>query len=271
MVRQMTCEEAHELITALVDNELSDDERSSIKDHFRGCRNCAFAYERERALKREVRLAAASFRAPAHLREKILLGRRILPERAESRRWWKDLWPATGTFLRPAFALTLLVLLILPVLYLMQPAEPIPIAALETHKKIVDGSISFVQSRDQEGIRERLSRLVEGQFRPMEHHFSVANFKAAGWLVHEVRGPKVLVVIYEKNGALLSCHTFLGTEEGGVPTNAAVFFDPGKGINLYAFSSGRINGVMQREGEATCVLVSEMPMADILALARSKD
>lgn len=266
----MTCEEAQELITALVDNELLAAERSSIEDHFRVCRNCAFAYEQELALKREVRLAAPSLRAPAYLRERILSDWRAFPERAEWRRGWRDLWPATGTFLRPALALALLVLLILPILYLMRPAEPIPLAALETHKKIVEGSVSFVKSKDQEGMRERLSRFVEGQFRPMEHHLSVANFKAAGWLVKEVRGRTVLVAIYEKNGALLSCHTFFGTEEAGIPTNAAVFFDPGKGIILYAFSSGRINGVMQREGEATCVLVSEMPMKDLLALARSK-
>lgn len=267
----MTCEDAQELITALVDNELSDTERSSIEDHFRVCRNCAFAYEQERALKREVRLAVASLRAPAHLRERILSDRRILPERAESRKRWKDRWPATGTFLRPAFALALLVLVILPVLYLVRPAQQsVSLSTLKTHKKIVDGSISFAKARSQEEIKERLSRSVEGKFAPMGHDLSMASLRAVGGFVHEVAGRKILVTIYDGRGSPLTCHIFLGTEEGGVPTNAAVFFDPEKGINLYAFSRGRINGVMQREGEATCVLVSERPMTDLLALARSK-
>ncbi|MGH7254393.1 MAG: hypothetical protein ACREI3_01330, partial [Nitrospirales bacterium] len=204
------------------------------------------------------------------LRERILSDRRIFPEKAEWGRGWRDLLPATGTFLRPAFALALLVLLILPILYLMRPTEPIRLSALKTHKKIMDGSFSFAKARSQEEIKEQLSRSVEGKFAPMGHDLSMASLQAVGGLVQEVGGRKILVTIYQGSGSSLTCHTFLGTEEEDAPANAAVFFDPKKGINVYAFSSGRINAVMQRGGKASCLLISEMPMADLLALARSR-
>lgn len=67
---------------------------------------------------------------------------------------------------------------------------------------------------------------------------------------------------------LKTIHTALGTERDA-PADAAIFFDAGKEINFYTFSQGRINRVMQRVGERICILVSEMPPEELLALARS--
>ena len=39
---------------------------------------------------------------------------------------------------------------------------------------------------------------------------------------------------------------------------------------FYAFSQGKVNAVLHREGQIICILASEMPMDDLLALARSK-
>ncbi len=78
----MRCEETHELITALVDNELSHEERSSIEGHLKDCPRCRFVYGQEQTLKREVRMAGARVNVPADLKEKILSDRRIFPETA---------------------------------------------------------------------------------------------------------------------------------------------------------------------------------------------
>jgi hypothetical protein len=50
----------------------------------------------------------------------------------------------------------------------------------------------------------------------------------------------------------------------------ARFFDADKKMNFYAFSQGGMNAVLHREGDVICILVSEMSMDDLLALARSK-
>jgi mycothiol system anti-sigma-R factor len=67
----MSSKEAQELISALVDDELTDQERVSLEGHLKGCPKCRFIYEKERVLKRRVRSAAANMSAPADLRQKI--------------------------------------------------------------------------------------------------------------------------------------------------------------------------------------------------------
>lgn len=266
----MRCEEAQELITALVDNEISHPERSSIESHLKDCPKCQLIYAREQALKREVRMAGASMSAPADLREKIQSDRRIFPQRAESAKRWKWLvWPVKPS-LRPAFVLALLILLVLPTLYLMGPTEQsIPLSALNTHKKIVAGAISFTKAGDQEGIKELLLRSVGGRFAPMGYDLSMMNLQAVGGIVQEVGGRKLLVTIYEGQGLFLTCYTFLGTEEDA-PAEATRFFDSGKKITFYTFSRNGVNGVFHREGQVICVLVSQMSLRELLALARSK-
>jgi hypothetical protein len=103
----------------------------------------------------------------------------------------------------------------------------------------------------------------------MEYDFSLLGLQAVGGFVQEVRGRKVLVTVYEGKGRPVSCFTFLGTERDA-PEGAAIFFDAGKERNFYTFSQGRINGVLQRVGEKICILVSEMPLEDLAALARSR-
>ena len=54
----MTCEEAQELITGLVDRKLLDPERASLESHLQECPRCRFAVEREQLLKQTIRGSA---------------------------------------------------------------------------------------------------------------------------------------------------------------------------------------------------------------------
>ena len=67
----MRCREAQELVSALVDDELTDQERVSLKGHLKECPKCRFVREKVRVLKRRVRSAAVNMSAPADLRQKI--------------------------------------------------------------------------------------------------------------------------------------------------------------------------------------------------------
>ncbi len=265
----MNCIEADELITALVDNELSDLERDAIEGHVKDCLRCEDIYRQEQELKRQVRLTGARITAPSDLKERILSDRRTFPGVAESADGWKGLsWPARIVF-RPAYAFALLVLLVLPTIYLMWPAsQPVSMAALETHEKILTGEISFVSSSTQEEVKERLYRSVEKSFAPMGYDLSRVGLKAVGGLVQEIGRNKILVTVYEGARPSLSCFTFQDTN-GGVPPNARLLFDPEKKMSFYTFSNGQTNGVMQRVGGRVCILVSKMPLQELLALARS--
>ena len=264
----MNCREAKELITALVDNELSDLERYSIEGHLKTCLRCQYAHKQEQELKRQVRLIGAGIAAPSDLKERILSDRRIFPEMAESSHGWKwHTWPGRVVF-RPAFALALLVLLVLPTFYLMWPESvPVSMAALETHEKILIGDVPFIRSSTQEEVKERLYRSVGKSFAPMGYDLSPVGLRAVGGMVQEIGRRRILVTVYEGSGPSLSCFTFLDTD-GGAPPNR-LHFDPEKNMSFYTFSNGQTNGVMQRVGGRICILVSKMPLQELLALARS--
>jgi anti-sigma factor RsiW len=266
----MSCEEARELITGLVDNELSQKERQFLETHLRECPRCQFIYREEGTLKRQIRLASVKVSAPAGLREKILSDRGIFPERRGASGFWKGLfWPQRPALIS-ALAIAALIILLLPTIYLMrQGEEPVSLAAVETHQKILTGAITLAKGTSQEEVKERLMRSVVGKFAPMGYDLSTVGLQVVGGFTQELGRRKVLVAVYQGKNLALSCFTFLGTEKDA-PPNAAVIFDPEKKMNFYSFSNGRINGVMHREGELICILVSEMPMQDLLALARSK-
>jgi mycothiol system anti-sigma-R factor len=265
----MNCEEARELITALVDDELSYEERYAIEIHLGDCPRCMPIYGQELELKKVLRSAGASVKAPAQLRERILSGTRIFAKRGNFARWKGLLWPLKAD-LRLAFACAIVLFLLVPVLYVLWPTgKPVALAALETHESIVGGATSLRRLGSPREVKEFLFRSVGGTFAPMEYDFSVADLKAVGGLVRQVGGRNMLVTVYEGKGPPVSCYTFLGVEKDA-PASARVVFDPEKEKNFYTFSQGRMNGVMRRVGERICILVSEMPLEELLALARGK-
>ncbi len=266
----MKCEEAQELITALVDKQVSDDERSLIESHLKDCQSCRLVYEQEQALKREISAAGALLHAPAELRSKILSDRRISagPERS-SRSWTERIWPA-WPLPRPALALALGVIIILPLLYLMRtPSEPISLAALEIQKKIIGGEVSVRKTSNLDELRKWQIHAVNGEFAPMEYDLSSMNMVPVGGVVEEINGRKMLVTVYAGNGLSVTCFTFLGTEEDA-PKNATLVSDPGRKITFYIFSRDGFHAVLHREGNVICILVSEMSVDDLLAMVRAQ-
>ena len=264
----MTCEEAQELITALADGELLDPERIPLESHLRECPRCQFAAARERLLKQAIRGCAERMCAPAALRDKILSDRRIFPKK--SRTCWRDYILPMPRLAGPAFAAGLLLAMALPAYFLLKPtSEPIAAAALETYDLYARSELSVSQAENPDEIIEQLTRAVGGQFHPMGYDLSAMRLRpVAGW-VREIQGRKILVTVYQGPGGILLCYTFLGSEDDA-PPNSARFFDAAKKINFYAFSRGGVNAVFHREGDVICILASEMPMDELLALAKAK-
>jgi anti-sigma factor (TIGR02949 family) len=264
----MKCEQVQELITGLVDNELSDLERSTIESHLEECPTCEWAYEQERALKREIRKVGATVVAPAGLRKKILSDQRIFPKETESPKRWTKLVLPLQPFRRPVFGLALLVILVILSLYFMQPSsQPISLAALRLQEKIIRGEVHVREARSQQELNNWLSRAVDSQFGPIVYDFSSMNVKPVGGLVQEVKGRQMLVAVFRGNSLYVSCFTFLGTEEDA-PKNATVFFDRDKKMKFYIFSTDGIHAVLHREGNVICILVSNMPPEELLSLVR---
>jgi anti-sigma factor RsiW len=266
----MKCEEAHELITALVDEELSHLERASIEAHLEDCPRCRWAYEREQALKREIHKVGVSISVPADLKRRILTDHGIPPKELESTRGWNKMVLPFRPLLRSAFGLALLLIVLLPMIYLMQShSQPISLAALEIQEKIMGGELSLRTTKTQYELRDWQIRAVNGKFAPMGYDLLPKHFQPVGGVVQDVNGRKMLVTVYKGTGISVTCFTFLGTEEDALK-DAAVVFDHGRNINFYTFSRNGYNAVLHRKDNLICILVSKMLTEELLDLARVK-
>jgi mycothiol system anti-sigma-R factor len=260
----MNCEEARELITALVDNELSQLERPLIDTHLKECSRCLRVYEQEQSLKREVQNLAAHMSTPAELRKRIEHG--ILFKRETLFKRWKDFLsfhPVRG----PALAVALLFLVLLPTIYFFTTpqSQPLALAALNLQQKIAAGELSMRKATNPNEIRDWQIRAVNSKFLPVKFDLSSIGLEPTGGLVQDINGRKVLVTVYSGSGASVTCFTFLGTENDA-PGDATVFFDQNRNVNFYTFSEGEYNAVLHREGDVICLLVSTMSIQELLAM-----
>lgn len=267
----MRCEDAQELITGLIDNELSPHESALITAHFGECAECPKAYSRQYALKSLLRNAAKSVQASPELRNRVLAERR----RRARYSWLVEI---VGGRLPPTRSLALqaaafLVLLSLPILtaryWLASPHFPIAPGILQSYRQIAAAEIVPVQMRDLAEMKEQLTRLVDGRFAPMAYDFASMNIRLVGGLRQEIANREVLVAVYQGEGLAILCYTFVGSE-ADAPEIAEVYFDAEKAMNFYQFHYRGTNAVMHREGDVICVLMSQMPMSDLLELARAK-
>ena len=266
----MKCEEAQELITGLVDNELSTQESALITAHFGECAACPRSFSREYALKRLLRNAATTIHAPTELRAKIASAQRRSPHRVWLSRSWSALPRARSFAVQAAVLVTLLAIPFFSVHYWREsPYVPIVPGIFQSYRQITEGEIVPVKMRNLVELKENLTQLVDGQFAPMAYDFSSMNIHLVGGLLQEIAKRKVLVAVYQGNGLTIICYTFMGSD-GDAPEIAEMFFDAQKGMNFHQFFYTHTNAVMHREGNINCILMSQMPMPDLLELARAK-
>jgi mycothiol system anti-sigma-R factor len=266
----MKCEEARELITGLVDGELSPAESSIIRAHFGDCPNCPQTYSLELSTKRVLRQAAMEIQAPAELRKKILREQR----RSLRRAWLPDLQeslPRISSFV--AQAAVIAALFVVPILsaryWLHSPYFPIVPGIFQSHRQITQGEIVPGQMANLGELKERLMRSVNGKFAPMAYDFSTMKLHLVGGMVQEIAKRKVMVAVYKGDGLTVICYTFVGSK-ADAPAVAEVSFDAEKKMNFYQFFHGPTNAVMHREGKVICILMSQMPKDELLALAQAK-
>ena len=267
----MRCDEAQELITARVDNEIGADERAAIDAHLTGCAQCALAFEQESILKRRIHLTAQQVSAPATLR-------RVIEEKTAAK-------AATGESIRRSFfdglaivtwrrgfAAAILLLIAGSVIYTQWPVEKhesLALAAFETHSSLLSGKTTLLRAVNLAAMRKELAHAVGDRFKPVALDLSLMKLFPVSGFVQNHAGRDLLVTVYQGDGPAVTCFTFLGSETD-VPQGAERFYDADMRINYYSFSRGDLNGVLHQEGDVICLLVSKMSPADLLALLRGK-
>ena len=264
----MECQEAEELISALVDNQLPEANRLSVERHLRECARCQKAYEWHRSLNSEIRMAGASVVAPIDLRQKIISDHRTLPIEAGSNVSDRFI-RVSQSFLRPAYVSAVILIAAVAIFFLVPVGnEAISLKALQIREKIDKGQISLQPAKNTDELHEWLGHAVGNKFGPLGYDFSPLGVKPIGGTVREVDGRQILVAVFRGNGLSITCFTFLASENDA-PKEAKVFFDPDTKINFYSFSRNGIQAVLHREGNVVCVLTSNMPADKLLALVRT--
>jgi hypothetical protein len=264
----MRCDEAQELITGLVDDELAATERAAVEGHLAECYDCTAQFQRETALKRAMKVAASAIVVPQALREKIEphSGKLRPPTPAAKGVSFPEWFAALR--LRPVYGFALAALIV-AALWLPWRRSDIPTTALAMHESIVSRKTALVRVNDAAQLRKKLTLAVNDRFAPIALDLSMIKLYPVAGFVEKIGGRDILVTVYEGDGATITCFTLLGGEEDA-PRDADRSFDPDRGINFYAFSRGNVNGVIHREGQVLCLLVSKMALPDLLSVARGK-
>jgi len=261
----MSCKETSELVTGFVDDQLSTDERSSYEAHLRVCAACVKAVSRERQIKARMRAAGRMVTAPLELR--AALQQKYGVQRTS---WWVRAQEWCRFSIRPVPAVALLALIAVPVALLVMESsrQGISLETLRTHEAVVSGAVPYTRSDSAQVVAQELSRAVGGEIVPPIYDLGKFDLHTAGGFQEEVGGRDVLVTVYKGSASPLTCHAFLG-DESDIPEGARLVYDPADGRKLFTFSNGAVNGVLQRYGDEVCVLVSTMPMDDLVRIARS--
>jgi anti-sigma factor RsiW len=263
----MNCDEAQEWITALIDNELSAQERVAIEEHLANCSPCQQLCAQERRIKLEIRKASALITAPVSLRK-------VVEGFGDNASQWHRAKTQLKHFLtlprvRPALALALVLLVLYPWLFPGRAKKDIALQTLSTYAEIAAGKQALTRVDDPNELKRRLVQAVNGRFAPMGFDLSAIKlYPVSGW-VEKIGRREILVVVYQGEGPTVTCFTLLGSESDA-PANAEIFYDAATKVNFYSFTKDDVHAVMHREGEVICIMVSKMPAADLLALMREK-
>lgn len=265
----MQCQQAQELVTARLDNELDADEQRALDAHLRTCGHCQRALAAESRLKQQIQMARQDVTVPAALRQQVegaIAGRGAVNEEKSASGF--AAWFGFASW-RPALV-ALLLAIGAGAFYYTKPAQPdLAIATIGSHRDLLSGKTALVRYGDAVQLRQELSRAVGGRFAPVAFDLSMMKLQPVSGFVQKIAGRDVLVTVYQGDGPAITCFTFLGSESDA-PGSAERFFDTDMKMNFYSFTQDGINAVMHREDNIVCILVSKMAPADLLALLRGK-
>ena len=252
-----------EQIDDLVSGELSEDRRVELEAHLSSCEACQAELDALRALRGATRRLAATPDPPATLEAETRArldagsaqGTRAPPLRSVRP------WP----WLAAAVALLFLVV---GAWWLRAPSsEDLPTAAVASYRLHRAGQLPHAIETPDEGVLERFfERQLDFPARVID--LRMMELTLVGGRVHELQGrPSALYAYRGPEGRVVLCQMLPGTLEELPPPDQAL---EDRGFTFRIYRRGDLTAVFWLEGAVLCVLVSDMPTPDLVALAREK-
>jgi hypothetical protein len=190
----------------------------------------------------------------------------------KARRGWSlGAWLALPTW-RRALISALLVSIVALIIYTREQDKSesgFATDAFAVHAAILSGNTTLLRAVNLAAMRRELAHAVGDRFKPVVLDLSMMKLHPVAGFVRNIRGRDMLVTVYEGDGPVITCFTFLGGD-ADAPQGAERFFDSKMKVNYYSFSHDDLNAVLHQEGDVMCLLVSKMAPKELLALLRDK-
>ena len=264
----MDCTEIRELITALVDGELTPEEEALVEGHTRQCPRCQDIYESERRIKGYLLSIREDVTTPSYLRQRVVesLGRKEgfnFPLLIKSR----------PSLIQTAALVALLVLIAFSTAYYLgvRGEETIAAETLKTHKRLMKGDlkIDFVTSNTDE-LKNFFDKTGSIPFNFTVQDMGAFGFRLRGGFIENVLGKRTAVVIYENKGHVISCYMLKGSEKDFPRSVFLKTTDRNRGMDFHLVRYEGYNLVMWKDKDMICIMVSELDGNYLLSLAISK-
>ncbi len=257
----MKCEEVRELLTAMVDGEISRDEEAQAHSHLKECLKCSNELREEGALKKRLGKLYKDRRADDSLKEEVF---KMINERTTT-------FPAVVArqFPLPLFTgISLVLVLIIFFFYPSRGSDHFP-ERLITHageiiEKIQKGipAIEY-QTSDPRLLEEYFKKHDEINFEVPVPDMKVAGYELLGGSVEKVKSIPVAISVYKSEKAIVLNIMFEGLEFEGEEFGDE-YLDEKSGMEFYLSSQGELNSVAWWMGEELCIAVSTLPQEKLI-------
>src|SRR5215471_15211767 len=221
----MHCEGARLLVSAFMDNELSDDQELAMTEHLQSCPDCACLADDYRQIGQHV---ARGYRpAPAGLTEKIRASIKREKVVCLAPRWCGTMRWAAGL----VFAMGLSALATMHAMRSSQEQAFLQREILTAHvRSLVQDRPIQIASSDGHTVKPWFNGRID--FAPMVKDLTFAGFPLAGGRVEIVDGRRIAALVYKRREHVINAFMWPATE----PKQAARHFAV-KGYNVLTWSA----------------------------------
>lgn len=255
----MKCEEAKELLSAMVDGEVTKVEEEKVSMHLRECSVCRRRLQEERGLKQRISSIYSEKRIDEKVKEEIF---KMIDERTTT-------FPAVlkRQFPIPLFAgLGLaLVLIIFSYLYIgfpfgvkRFPEKLISYAGKMIERIQVENSAIQYLTSDPALLEEYFKKNVEINFEVPVPDMSGAGYELFGGSVEKLNSIPVAISVYKSEKTIVLNIMFEGEGFEGEEFGKEIV-DEWSGLGFYISAKGNLNSVAWWMGDELCIVVSTLP------------